>query len=284
MSIVRVIETAAGLGGDGDEKGVRNYSRSWLIETTGGTDDDPFSIMASGYLPVQYDPCPFDATALCLNLQMRNAAADGCSKFWDATAKYSTKYDNQQQGNPLERPIKKSLSFNYYRRDISVDAEGKPITNSAGEKPNETAQIDACHPLLRFVRNEATIPVERAQLYNLATNSDEFYGAPAGTMRMNSISTSDLQRENDVDFYAVTYEVEYRKETWKLQFLNIGHSLRTSGGKTIYFSGSEPFLLKATAGGDAIIGTTTGLDTASEEPQMCKRIVYPSKPFAALGL
>lgn len=279
MSVSRWIEVAQGRGGDGDDKGVRNYTRTWKV-ITDDRNDTPATIFTYAGCPQKYSPCPWDSQAKCLKVSVRNTAEDGDSRQWEVTASYSSKYDDQQQANPLERPIKRSMDFSVYRKVAERDIDGVPITNSAGDKPSEPVEIDAMHPIFRFVRNEASIPVDRALEYYFATNSDTFNGAPAGTCRI-TIKTGEQQTENEVNFYQVTYEVEYRSEGWDVRYLNQGFNSRTAAGKKIKVCGDQPRLLHAEGNNpDGKLGHTTFTNT----PEFCRRKVYNPKPFNSLGL
>lgn len=278
MSVARWIEVAQGRGGDGDDKGVRNYTRAWKAITDDRT-DTPATIFQYEGCPQKYFPCPWDTTAKCLSVSVRNTAEDGDSRQWEVTAKYSSKFDDQQQENPIDRPVRQSLDFNVFRKVAERDINNVPITNSAGDKPSEPVEIDAVHPIFRFVRNEASIPVQTAIDYNYKVNSDSFYGAAPGTCRM-IIKCGEKQTENDVSFYQVTYEVEYRPETWKVRFLNQGHNVKLADGRKSKVSGDQPRLINRVGGAPGTVGQCKFSDT----PEFCEREVYGTKAFNSLGL
>lgn len=279
MSVSRWIEVAGGRGGDGDDKGVRTYTRTWKAITDDRT-DTPYTIFTYGSCPTKYQPCPWDTSALCLSVSVRNTAEDGDSRQWEVTAKYSSKYDDQQQDNPLDRPVKQSLDFNVYRKVAERDTAGLPITNSAGDKPSEPVEIDAVHPVFRFTRNEASIPVQTAIDYMYKVNSDTFYGMAPGTARL-TIKCGEKQIENGHAYYAITYEVEYRAEKWTVRYLNQGFNSLTAARKRIAVAGNQPRLLQRNGGAAGTYGPCVFTDGP---PEFCEREVYGTKSFNSLGL
>jgi hypothetical protein len=280
MSVTRFQEVASGQLADEDSKYVRNYTRSFIAETNSKS-DGPAAIRAYAGTPALWSAHPDDAQALCQSVNIQQGEPSPTGHFFTVSTKYSTKYDQQQQQNPLDEPVKQSLSFTHTQRALDRDIDDIPITNTSGDKPSEPAMITESYPVLRFVRNEATIPVALALQYIDRINSDTFYGGAAGTMRVTNISSSDQQTKNDVQFYTVTYEIEYRAKTWKLKYLNEGYNARRTDGSKIRVAGSDPRLLEAD--GDPS-GTGVCKTNFTNTPEFVERNQYESVAFSGLGL
>ena len=210
---------------------------------------------------------------------MRYDEPTALGAFYTVTVTYSTKFDNQQNQNPLLRPVKVNLDFTVFRKVVTHDLNGYPITNSAGDPPSEPVEIDAVHPLLKFTRNEASQPFSLMLDYAQATNSDSFYGAAPGTVRV-MIRCGDVQTENDVQFYQVEYTFEYRKEGWDPRFLNIGFNTYKNG-KKVPIPGDTPRLLHDGNPNSQFPGRTT---TIANDPEFITKYVHERKSFAIFAL
>lgn len=107
------------------------------------------------------------------------------------------------------------------------DAEGKPITNSAGvafpdltkDEAEFSVTLTRCYEDLSFL---AIIVGVSNRL-----NSDEFLGCPKHTWKCQGARFS-KKRENQagttVEYWEVVFEFAYRKDTWFLKPLDIGYS------------------------------------------------------------
>lgn len=284
MSLTRITEIGGSQGIDTDDKNVKNYTRSWLIETN-SKDDTIATVEAYAGWPQIGWSHPLNAAAKCIRRNCKYEEPTALGAFYTFMATYSTKYDqNQQNPNPLERPVRRYVRASVTEDEIYYDGDGVMLTNSAGDRPLDPPKRKIFRPIFCFERNESDIPVDRMLQYYFATNADEFYGAPTGTL-LCTIECGQQQVENDVPFYVVVYCFEYYKSAadLKIRFLNIGFNARTAAGKKIRVAGGEPRLLTAQNGNPNQVGHTKFL-AAGGTAEFCERPLYSKKPFSVFGL
>jgi hypothetical protein len=286
MSVVSIAPLHRGRAGDGDDKYVRNYEQTWLVITDDPT-DGPCVIGNAAGLPGRYFAYPDDPFALAIGSDVKSAG-DETGLVWEVTLKYSTKYDvNQQQENPLDRVPRWSSGGQHFSKVAAKDNglansnKPKPILNLAGDAYDPPAEIDDSRMVLRVVRNEPVLPLQAQMTYANAVNSDQWNGAPVRTVKVESIESGELQNENGVQFYAVTYTFHYRPETWDLSILEQGYnglSFKTGNPVKVPLGGDHPKLLQfqAPAG-------VTFTDDATQAT-FTKWRVYPEAAFANLNL
>jgi hypothetical protein len=100
----------------------------------------------------------------------------------------------------------------------------KFILNSAGD-PLEGAEKEHAEWRIQIQINEETFDYSRAMQYVNAVNSDTWSGAAAGTCKVQSISGSrEVEQVNneEVAYWAVTIDIAYRQEGWKLKLWDVG--------------------------------------------------------------
>lgn len=278
MAITRFFEIGSSQSGDVDKESVRNYTRAFQVESNSKYDTIHDIEIYAG-IPSIGTPHPHNPLARVQQVQVRYDEPTALGAFYTATVTYSTKFDNQQNQNPLLRPVKVNLDFTIFRKVVRIDLAGYPITNSAGDPPSEPVEIDAAHPILKFTRNEATQPFSLMIDYAEAINSDSFYGAAPGTVRV-MIRCGDAQTENDVQFYQVEYTFEYRKEGWDPKFLNIGFNTYANG-KKVPIPGDTPRLLHDGNPNSQFPARTTTIATT---PEFMTKYVHERKSFAIFAL
>jgi hypothetical protein len=283
MSVKTVAETWRGRTGSSDAQSfTREYTAVYVI-----TSDDPFdnatTIGGDYRLPQKWYGYPSDPFALCINVDLQNS--DESPRLWLGTYKYSTSYSQQQDDNPLNRPVLFSLSFSAGPPVIvTKDINGNVITNTSGDPFDPPFTIDDSRPLLACQRNEATIPTAIAIAYKDAVNADAWNGTAVGQCKMKDISTGQLQTENGYQFYTVTYQIEFNAQGWQYQPLNVGFRTRTNTGGTAFIPGAtRPQLLKGTL----IKGVPDPMHPESVitgGAQFLAYDVYPKMNYAALNL
>lgn len=291
MSIARWWEVGGGRGGDANDKFVRNYTRKFKAITDNALDDSEI-VMAYSRCPQIWSAHPSNSMALCLSVNADNTADDGDARHWEVSAKYSTSYgtQNQQSPNPLEDRVKRSIRFNSCKRIITEDINGVPCVNVAGDAPSEPVEIDAVRPTFVFQRNEELINVDRVIAYCYAINNNDFLGCPRRTLR-SLISVGEEQTRNGTSFWPVTYEFEYRPETWRISYLSQGYNLLvgTAGNLLkVKVPGGSPRLIAPTNRASNPDGKPgpCAFKTGSENdpPFFCKRDGYHERNFNDLGL
>lgn len=142
------------------------------------------------------------------------------------------KFDNETSPieDPLSRPPVISYGFGKYTKVWEEDADGKAIMNSAKQIFDPPLEEDDDRPIVTFVRNEAEFPFLLAVEYERAVNSDGWWGLDPGQAKIQSI-TGQPQKENDVEFYQVTYELELKRDGWDRKALDRGWAYRDANGK-----------------------------------------------------
>ncbi|HEY1603846.1 MAG TPA: hypothetical protein VGG64_29865 [Pirellulales bacterium] len=231
-----------------DENYIAHYSEKYQIRV-----DDPTmgprsvvvqaSLVLPNPLPFRYAPYYDDFSALCRKVSVESGEEGKC---WYATAEWDNAVDpNQNLQNPCDRPPKVSLKFAQFSRPIVRDKNGNLIATTAGQIILPALEIDDSRPVLTIERNEPTFPALTAIAYADAINTDEFYGAPPGTAKMQPPDIGDEQFENNVRFRVVRYEIHFNREGWEEPVLNRGTWFFDSSDNLIKLdAGMEPLLLK----------------------------------------
>lgn len=141
-------------------------------------------------------------------------------KNWIARLDYDSQLD-QMPDNPLLRPTVVTGGFQMYQKPVEKDFFGKPILNTANQKL-EGIEIDDARPHVTMVRNEVTYDWTLAQQYVNRVNSSPFYGAGIGQVKCANIGGQGPNTENNVTYYTVTYEFQFRQEGWQPSYQNRG--------------------------------------------------------------
>ncbi len=85
--------------------------------------------------------------------------------------------------------------------------------------------VDRSRWTVSIQKNVASVPTSILE-YTDATNDSPFVlqgiSIPARVARIMSIEISDLQSRANVEFYVLTYTLEFRPETWALKILDQG--------------------------------------------------------------
>lgn len=191
----------------------------------------------------------FDFLARLKSMEARCTATGSVGEYreWLVTLEYDSTAE-QQQDNPLLRPTQISGSFQEYMKTLEKDRDGNPVVNAAKEKFDPPIELPDGRPHLTMVRNEATYDMAyfANNFYNFI-NSTPWYSGSAGRWRCVNVGGTGPHIENDVVFYTITYEFQYRKEGWQPSILNRGKKDK-SGNPCVDNRGNEtddPQLLKS---------------------------------------
>lgn len=276
MAWVSTKEVHRGREFHGGEKFVRSYKRSWLIQTDNKNDNVTYVANNSG-LPLPYSSYPDDIYALRLGLDVV-PAGDESGILWEASAMYSTQYDTQQQNNPLQRPPLYVATGSTYTQIIAKDIQNKVILNFSGDYYDPPPEINAPRGGIKVTVNKGDLPSILADIstYVGAVNGDSWQSNNPRTWLCMSIESGQLQVENGIPFYAVTYEFHFRRETWDANLLEIGYN-GLSGGKKCKFKSDVPQLLKK------VDASSVRRQTDPTQASFTAWRVYPEASFSALG-
>ena len=234
----------------------RTAVRVWQLHVDDKSHDDQY-ILEYGTaatpdpIPTILDRHPTNSTLKCRNLSAaQESGNDG--KFWQVTANYDNNISEEdeqdaQQEDPLQRAPKYRIEWGQYTKILERDIDGLPIQNTAGDKFDPPLEDEDSRLVVTVTRNESASAfnsiVGLAYDYKNTVNSDTFLGQPPGSWRMMPILTGDIQTENDISYYQVTYAFELKEpyegltaskvenysqlQPWDRLILNIGYNALT---------------------------------------------------------
>lgn len=266
--------------------------RSWRVETSTNS-HGPVYVLDNAHtaspdpIALEGDEHPESSLLFVKSRDCRSDGDDG--KAWIVTAKYDNQFKDDPasfEPNPLNRPVKYSLEWSQFSRIVTKDAEGALILNTVDDRFDEPLEQDDSRPILVAVRNHAASElgslIALAVDYKDAVNSDTFYGAPPGSVKMAPFTTGEIQYENGVKFYTVRYEFHFREsddpeiEGWERQILNRGN--RACASPNVLMS---RYTVKD---GPKNLNEDGTIQGPSDEPFYISVKTYRRRPFAALNL
>lgn len=170
-----------------------------------------------------------------------------------------------------------------------TDMSFQPLRSSNGEPFNPPPHRDESKLILTITRNEAlaTPHPTLSIAYQDCVNSDVFWGADPGMVKLNNITvrreTRQLQNGTTAAYLRCTY-VFHIKQTWDVQLLDKGTWYWTTGSRLGTGAKQQKFL---SADGNPIDGLLNGkggklADGAT--PQFLYARAYNWKPFSLLNL
>ena len=202
---------------------VRRHKVTYLVKTDDPTDTSALIVTnATIGLPVQYvTKHPHDATAIAVECDScERDAAD--PNTWYATYSFDNATldrNSSNDGDPADFEPIFDWSTETRTRLITKDIDGKTILNAAGD-PREPIEIEDDLPVLVYERPEITISFGWIYQMNNSVNSDNFYGAAPGTLRVKV--TPKLMFRNLQRYWMVKYCFRYRPEGWQPKPLEAG--------------------------------------------------------------
>lgn len=218
MSVLEVIEKDR-TGASYNRQKERTYSRFFWVRVTPGTSDA--TILTHPSIPKPYDPHPEDARALVDNV---NADREN-GRLFSVDVTYSTTIDRDEDPeNPLNRPAKISFSTSTERVPITVDRDGAPLLNTAGDLLTGIEE-DRVLWQITVQKNVAAVP-RWLLTYQNATNQDPVrirgITFPKETLLVSGIEIPEPSIENNTEFVPLTLRLLFRQETWVQLVLNFG--------------------------------------------------------------
>lgn len=103
-----------------------------------------------------------------------------------------------------------SISFSTTEEPIDVDADGVAIRTVNGEGYDPPITMEFTDLVLTFENDVSTVDYLQQWNYKGATNSDEFFGFPAGVARIIDITADPTATGPDI-YYKQTTVVQFRK-------------------------------------------------------------------------
>lgn len=232
MGVVEVNRATEGWEGQEDWEDNYSYTVRYKVRVS-GKDDGPAIVKAASALPNLGDIYVIgnesDAGAYLTQRRVGRLAGESNVYWWLVTDNYANKDREkcleQAQEDPLKLPPKIRLSFAQFQREMVRDLTGKPIANSAGEFFEPFPTVDDSRPVITVTRNEARDPTRNAIAYQDAVATDRVFGADAGVAKMQSITCEVVYTKDCDPFFSVTYQLQFRREGWRLVLLDQGHSV-----------------------------------------------------------
>lgn len=292
MPITRSDEIADGRKASDSFEYKGEATRVWRVQTD-DNDIDAVEILDSAHLaspdPVALIGAVHPSSSI-LYCKTRSCDPDGDDgRSWKVTANYDNQFSEDpadRQSNPTNRVVKYWLEWGQYSRLCVRDAEDVLILNTVNDRFDEPLEQEDSRPILVAVRNHAVseLPsiISLAVEYKDAVNSDTFYGAQPGFVKMAPIQTGEPQFENGVAFYSVRYEFHFHEEPspgvegWEREILNRGNRA--------YASANDPFSRYQLKDGPKNLNEDGTVQTGSDEPHYVRAKTYRRRPFGALNL
>jgi hypothetical protein len=212
--------------GQGNDRTLR---RSWLALTdTRYTSEAlilPEAILVFG-APVPFLTVhPDDPFYLCKRLMAKQEKKSPL--HWIIDAEYDTKPwgDEEEEKPPLDRRAKIRWRTNKYQKAVEEDRDGEAILNSAGYYFDPPPMKDLSRWIVTVSKNVSIVPTDILDYPDCVNDAAWSIGgvtAEINAAKIMEIDISDLQKEQDQEFYVFTYSVEFDKDLWKGKYLNQG--------------------------------------------------------------
>ena len=219
--------------------------RQWLAKTDNKWDTAVTVInygIANGYFPERFSPHPDNAYLTARELRAQQKSDTPLA--WDVFCIYQTNpvsqddIDKDKQPNPLLRPAKVRWGSARYQKPIIKDADGQAIVNSAGDYFDPPPEIDTSRWTATIMKNVAAVPAWLLDYQDCLNDSSITVGGlvvPRGAAKLMQIEISEQQVENDINFYVLTFTLEFLPvqergvSNWKLSLLNQGYRQLVAG-------------------------------------------------------
>ena len=263
--------------------------------------DDPATnhdeIYDHASIPRLFEPHPDDEGVICKSVDI-DQSDDEASYELMVTASYDDEYsgseaeDEEENNDPLDRPVQVSLSFNEHDEIVVRDIDGNKIQNSAKDPFDPPLTRKAGSLRFSMTKNYASLNLPFLQSYKNAINSDTWNGFAAGIVRIANITGSkqiESMRVGEttvkIVYWQLTFEFELaetgfgRDGTWKAYLLDQGYGYRDVGGVWQAFVGKDGLPVSVPIPLDG-----SGFEGDPDDPQWRQFNIYRSLPFAALGL
>lgn len=241
-------------------------------------------------LPELYDSYEFgndsEDDVFLINKSPREDSSDGSFKTWIVTCEYSNQPPVELTANPLSEPAKVSTSFDQFTTLARVDINQEPITNTVGQAFTPPPEMDQSRCVLSVRRNESFINLPVAIDFQDSVNQSAWKGCAPRTVKLRSITHSDIQERNGVRYHEATYEFHLFDQTWDKFILNQStkYKDKATGVYITLPPGSEPITLYTGAEGtDKDTQVPRGATVTRDQVYIRKR-VYKERNFNLLGL
>lgn len=245
----KIVWQKRGQEGSRSSNGVRTYTGVLQLQSDSAADSPSdaldaaanfLGIPAAGPVYVAYSfGTSFDPLAMLKKMTARCTATGSTGEYkeWLVTCEYDSTAE-QMQDNPLLRPTHISGSFQEYMKAIWKDVDGKTIVNKANQPFDPPIELPDGRPHLVMTRNEIdySLPYFANNFVNRINSSPWYFGS-TGQWRCVNVGGDGPNIENDVVFYTVTYEFQFRYEGWQPSISNRG-KIQKDGTPCVDVSGN----------------------------------------------
>jgi len=247
----------AGTGGGVDHQLNRSYELIYQVITDNMADGTAIVLLAPG-LPALYSIYNADHeydTGSVLTEYSPKRTDDPC--IWEVTCKYQswatilsgvkgfnpelqkalsditsgTSSQMQPGGfdsqSPLSRPPRVAIGSRGFQRPLEFDLNGRACVNGSKERFDPPVDYDDRRLIVTITKNQACpLNLTTLKLYQNSVNSDVFLGQDIKSGKV--LISANLQFENKILFWEVSYEIEFRDDLWDpYKVFNSGyHTLR----------------------------------------------------------
>lgn len=213
---VRYLEEDAGARTAINLRGIRTYTRAFKFETDSQA-DDAWEVGSHPDAPrigqAFRDAWCISSTPTCTDPW----------KGWTITAEYSS--EREMNEDPTQDAMQIRVYTEQFQKPAVFNKDNELIVNSAGDPYDPPPMMDDSRRVISLVRNVPTCPSWVLD-YQDAVNSDSFtvrgVTYAVGVGKVQSISLSDAQKRNGIDFYSLEVLIHLQKNGWILKTLDAG--------------------------------------------------------------
>jgi hypothetical protein len=160
-----------------------------------------------------------DPTAFALSASASQESDDNHS--WRVTVEFGSWPEGST--NPLLQPSLESWGVQQSTVAIERDRDGKAIVNSAEIPYLDPVEVIVGLPVLTITKNQpASFNPAFGYTFIEKTNSNSFKGAPAGTVKVLSISSDEQTDPVIGQYWVVRYQFLFKFKGFKLRILDAG--------------------------------------------------------------
>lgn len=211
-------ETFHGRQTNYDDKAVRRYVRTFIVQTDSAL-DGPLTVRLASGIPRLTTPylepngLVADLGALCTHIAV--VQREDNPNLWDVTCEYSSESErpDRMQDNPIARPTDIYVDYDTYQVPSTHSVTtGKPIVNSAGMPFDPPHMKDDDRLVLVMERNELAPDLNLLASYSNVVNSDPFFGVDPLFWKCKPIRWRRMY-ENGLYYFRVTYRFAHSGQT-----------------------------------------------------------------------
>jgi len=290
--------------GDVNQKGERQYTVTYLVQTDDKNDGPQTARTAYGIPAIGdvYQPGnDYDAGAVVVS---KRAIETESPVDWEVEVTYSTdtngKPDEAMDDNPLNKPADVTYGFQarrilipgYYNAPGSVSDSADldlGVVAPNGELFDPQPEMEIAEPVLSISKNMATINGATMMALANCVNISPFFGAMHRQLKMNAPQAQRMYHETIGLYWAVTFQMAYKFDTWDVQILNQG-TYHLDAGSPTPFKDAEGnrFIGLLTTAGVALNSSSDDTKgryiTGGAAPTFTRLRVYREIDFNGLGI